>query len=155
MSKGTVVAIFIGSDKNVPLFEVDEINAVSGKGLVGDRYFNRIGTYSSQINPGRQVTLIELETIEALKRDLNIELGLGESRRNIVTHGIALNHLIGKRFLVGTILMLGTRLCEPCGYLESTTYKGVRRALEHRGGLNAQILKDGILNKGDSLIIID
>ena len=99
--------------------------------------------------------MIEIETLEALKRDLNIELGLEESRRNIVTRGFPLNHLVGKKFLVGSVLMIGTRLCEPCGYLESQTYKGIRRALEHRGGLNAQILEDGVVNTGDPLVIVD
>ena len=155
MPKGKVVAIFIAPDKSVPLIAITTVRAVSGKGLEGDRYFKQTGTYSGQIIPGREVTLIEIETLEALKRDLNIELGLGESRRNIVTRGVPLNHLVGKKFRVGTVLMIGTRLCEPCGYLESQTDKGVRRALEHRGGLNAQILEDGILNSGDYLVIID
>ena len=153
MSKAEVVAIFIAPDKSKPLVSVNEARAVAGKGLEGDRYYKGIGTYSDRNIPDRQVTLIEIETLEALERDLNIELGLGESRRNIVTRGFPLNHLVGKKFLVGSVLMIGTRLCEPCGYLESQTFIGVRRALEHRGGLNAQILEDGVINTGDLLII--
>lgn len=152
MSIGEVVAIFIAPEKSVPLVSKKEIRAVAGKGLEGDRYFKQTGTYSRKTEPGRQVTLIEMETLEALNRDLNINLGLGDSRRNIVTRGVALNHLVGKKFRVGDVTMLGTRLTEPCAYLESLTYAGVRNALEHRGGLNAQILEDGTLYVGDSLV---
>ena len=155
MPTAEVVAIFIAADKSEPLVPVNEARAIAGKGLEGDRYFKRTGTYSGLNIPGRELTLIEIETLEALKRDLNIELGLGDSRRNIVTRGFPLNHLVGKKFLVGSVLMIGTRLCEPCGYLESQTYNGIRRALEHRGGLNAQILEDGVVNTGDSLVIVD
>ena len=155
MPVAEVVAIFIAPDKSVPVVAVNTVRAVSGKGLEGDCYFKQTGTYSGLKISGRDVTLIEIETLEALERDLNIKLGLGDSRRNIVTRGAPLNHLVGKRFRVGTVLMFGTRLCEPCGYLESQTYKGIQKALKHRGGLTAQILEDGILNSGDSLVIVD
>ena len=124
---------------------------MTGKGLEGDRYFKQVGTYSNRPEPGRQVTLIEIETIEALKRDLNINLGLGDSRRNIVTRGAPLNHLVGKQFRVGSVTMRGTRLTEPCSYLESLTMKGVRSSLEHRAGLSAQILDGGTVRVGDPI----
>ena len=151
MWKGEVVAIFIAPEKSVPLVSKNAVHAVTGKGLEGDRYFKQVGTYSNRPEPGRQVTLIEIETIEALKRDLNINLGLGDSRRNIVTHGAPLNHLVGKQFRVGSVTMRGTRLTEPCAYLESLTKKGVRSSLEHRAGLSAQILDGGIFRVGDPI----
>ena len=74
-----------------------------------------------------------------------------ETRRNVVTRGIALNHLVGKRFRVGEVLLQGIRLCEPCDHLESLTRPGVRQALLHRGGLRAQILEGGVIRVGDPI----
>ena len=151
MWNGEVVAIFIAPEKSVPLVSQNEVHAVADKGLEGDRYFKQVGTYSNRPEPGRQVTLIEAEAIEALKRDLSIDLSLGESRRNIVTRGVPLNHLVGKEFRVGFVTMRGTRLTEPCAYLESLTKAGVRSGLEHRAGLSAQILDGGTIRVGDSI----
>jgi len=130
---------------------VREARAVAGKGLEGDRYFSRTGTYSSDPGPGRDVTLIELEALEALKRDYGIELGPGQSRRNIVTRGVPLNHLLGREFKVGEVTLHGIDLCEPCAHLERLTVKGVVRGLIHRGGLNAHILTGGMIRVGDAI----
>ena len=147
MWQGEVIAIYIALEKSIALVPKKEIRAVASKGLEGDRYFKQTGTYSKRHEPGRQVTLIEIETIEAIKRDLNIELDLGDSRRNIVTRGVPLNHLVGRKFYVGSVTMRGIRLTEPCNYLEGLTKDGVRDALEHRAGLNAEILNDGTLRQ--------
>ncbi|MEK6601767.1 MAG: MOSC domain-containing protein [Candidatus Binatota bacterium] len=130
---------------------VNEVRAVPGKGLEGDRYFKQVGTYSNNPGSGRDVTLIEIETLEALKRDYGIELGLGESRRNIVTRGVALNHLVGRDFKVGAVTLRGIRLCEPCSHLENLSRKGVQRGLIHRGGLRAHILTGGTIRLGDTI----
>ncbi|MBI4234038.1 MAG: MOSC domain-containing protein [Chloroflexi bacterium] len=151
MFRGSVVAIFITPEAGKPMVSVNQVRAVPGKGLDGDRYFKQAGTYSDRPEPGRQVTLVEEETLEALKRDLKTELRLGDSRRNIVTRGVPLNHLVGREFHVGRVRLRGTRLCEPCTYLESLTQAGVKGALEHRGGLRAEILADGVISVGDTV----
>ena len=133
------------------MVSVSEVRAVPGKGLEGDRYFSKVGTYSNNPGSGRDVTLIEIETLEALKRDYGIELGLGESRRNIVTRGVALNHLVGRDFKVGAVTLRGIRLCEPCSHLENLSRKGVQRGLIHRGGLRAHILTGGTIRLGDTI----
>ena len=129
----------------------NEVRAVAGKGLEGDRYFSQTGTYSNQPGSGRDVTLIEIEAIEALKRDYGIELNPGESRRNIVTRGVPLNHLVGREFKIGEVTLRGTRLCEPCSHLQKLTYQGVMRGLVHRGGLRAEIVTSGMLQVGDAI----
>jgi MOSC domain-containing protein YiiM len=128
---------------------VREVRAVAGKGLEGDRYFNHTGTYSKKLGSDREVTLIEIEAIEALKRDHRIELESGASRRNIVTRGVPLNHLVGQEFQVGEVTLRGIRLCEPCAHLERLSQKGVLRGLIHRGGLRAQILTGGTIRVGN------
>lgn len=133
------------------MVSVAEVRAVPGKGLEGDRYFRQTGTYSNYPGPGRDVTLIEIEAIEAMKRDCNIEIAPGESRRNIATHGVPLNHLVGREFEVGEVRLRGVRLCEPCSHLERLTQKAVRNGLIHRGGLRAEILSGGTIRVGDEV----
>jgi MOSC domain-containing protein YiiM len=93
--------------------------------------------------------LIEIEAIEALKREKDITLVPAASRRNLVTRGVPLNHLVGREFRVGPVRLLGTRLCEPCAYLEGLTQKGVLAGLIHRGGLRADIVAGGTIRVGD------
>jgi MOSC domain-containing protein YiiM len=131
------------------MIAVPVARAVAGRGLEGDRYFNQVGTYSDRPGPGRELTLVEFEAIEALESDLQIKLQPKDIRRNIVTKGVALNHLVGRTFKVGDVSLRGIRLCEPCSYLESLTAQGVEKALLNRGGLRAQILNDGTIRAGD------
>ena len=151
MWTGEVVSIHIAPSAAERMISVKEVRALRGKGLEGDRYFNEVGTYSDKPGPDREVTLIEIEAVEALKRDSKIELDPGECRRNIVTRGVPLNHLVGRQFRVGDVLLRGIRLCEPCSHLEGLTTNGVLAGLVHRGGLRAQILSDGIIHVGDAV----
>jgi len=151
MWQGTVVSIHIAAAAERPMVSVSEVRAVPGKGLEGDRYFSHIGTYSNEPGLGRDVTLIEIEAIEALKRDYGIELSPGDSRRNIVTRGVQLNHLVGREFKVGAVTLGGIRLCEPCSHLEKLSRKGVQRGLIHRGGLRTHVLSGGMIRVGDNI----
>lgn len=149
MWRGTVISIHIAATGQAAMTSVNEARAVSGKGLEGDRYFNHIGTFSNQPGDGREITLIEVEAIEALKRDYQIELDPGLARRNIVTRGVPLNHLLGQEFKVGEVALRGVRLCDPCLHLEKLSHEGMQRGLIHRGGLRADILSDGVIRAGD------
>ena len=133
---------------------LDSVHAVPGRGLEGDRYFSKTGTYSRRDGPDREITFIEVEAIEALGREYGIAVEAKETRRNVATRGIALNHLVGARFRVGEILVQGLRLCEPCSYLEDTSGRPIRAGLVHRGGLRAQILVEGWLRVGDQIVPI-
>ena len=149
---GHVAFIQIAPTATEKLFSVREVQAVVGKGLEGDRYFKKIGTFSNIPGGGRQVTLIELESVEALKRDLKIDLKPTQTRRNIVTRDVPLNHLVNHKFRLGReVVFQGVRLCEPCDLLESLTVKGVKEALLHRAGLRADIINGGIIRVGDSI----
>ncbi len=147
---GTVVAIHLAAAGAAPVEEVLEARAVAGKGLEGDRYSSGNGTYSKpKHDPGAEATLIESEALEALRRDYGVELPPGASRRNITTRGVALNHLVGREFQIGAVRLRGIRLCEPCAHMQKLTRPGVMRGLAHRGGLNAEILTDGVIRVGD------
>ena len=151
MWEGRLLSIHLARAAAAPLLAVQEARAVPGQGLEGDRYALKTGTYSKSTKPGREVTLIEIEAIEALKRDLGIDLAPGDSRRNLVTCGVPLNHLMNKDFRVGEVLLRGVRLCEPCGHLEKLTQPGIEQALLHRGGLRVQVLSGGVLRVGDAV----
>lgn len=151
MWQGSVEAIHIAREAARPLEAVPEVRAVPGRGLEGDRYFHRAGTYSNHPGSGREVTLIEVEAIEAVARESGIVLAPGASRRNITTRGVPLNQLVGRRFRVGDVLLEGTRLCEPCTHLEGLTQNGILAALVHRGGLRTQILTGGTIRVGDPI----
>ena len=142
MSRGKVEAIYIGPERKGPMRLAATVQAVAGKGLVGDRYWQK-GALDTEI------TLIEGEAIDAAARDEDVTISAAETRRNIVTRGVALNHLVGQEFRIGTVRLRGIRVCEPCGHLEALTRAGVRLALLHRGGLRAQILDGGDLHVGD------
>ncbi len=148
---GRVVAIQITSRAGEEMVAVDEVRAVAGKGLQGDRYLNQTGKFSDRPGPARQLTLIELESLEALQRENATTLSPLESRRNIVTRGVPLNHLVDRRFRLGEVVARGIRLCEPCEYLEEITQKKVISGLIHRGGLRAEILEGGTVRIGDSI----
>jgi MOSC domain-containing protein YiiM len=149
--QGEVVSIHIAPEEGAPTVAVDEIKAVVGKGLEGDRYHKLAGTFSRKEGPQREVTLIEMEALEAMAQDYDIRFELGDSRRNIVTRGVPLNHLLDKEFSVGEAVFRGIKLCDPCGYLERMTQPGVRKGLANRGGLNAQIVADGVIRPGDAV----
>ena len=151
MYSPTVVSIYIAPAAEERPASLTEAHAVPGKGLEGDRYFKQVGTYSDRPGPDREVTLIEIEAIEALARDYQVEIDPGDSRRNIVTRGVALNHLVGRDFRVGEVTLRGIRLCEPCSHLAKLTSQRVFAGLIHRGGLRAQILTEGIIRPGDTI----
>ena len=151
MFEGRLEAIYIGPLKRAALQVVSEVEAVAGLGLVGDRYYHQQGTFSKPGSVDREVTLIEIEAIEALQRESELSLQAGQARRNLVTRGVPLNHLVGQEFKVGDVVLRGIRLCEPCGHLESLTIKGIKDGLCHRGGLRAQIVRGGTIHAGDAI----
>jgi MOSC domain-containing protein YiiM len=151
MFQGELLGIYLAERKCAPLQSVDEAEAVPGRGLMGDRYYLGEGTYSAKKGPDREVTLIEIEALQALRRESDLTLDAAESRRNLLTHGVPLNHLVGQEFTVGAVRLRGLRLCEPCGHLERLTRAGVNEALCHRGGLRAQVVEGGMLHTGDSI----
>jgi len=147
MFEGTVVSINIAYEAAAPMQSVDEVRAIPGHGLEGDRYFNHRGTFA-KARPDRELTLIEAEAIEAMKSELDVDYGLSDSRRNVVTRGVPLNHLVGKEFWIGEVKARGIRLCEPCKHLQQLSHEKVLPGLVHRGGLRSQILNAGTLRVG-------
>jgi hypothetical protein len=144
---GRVEALALAGEAEAPMVRVERGTVQAGRGLAGDRYARARGTFSNVHARGHDLTLIEAEALE----DLTLSGGLApeEARRNIVTRGIDLNALVGKRFVVGDVECYGQRLCEPCAHLQRLTRPGILRGLVHRGGLRADALSDGDIRVGD------
>ena len=146
MFEGTVVSINITPIAEGPMRSVDEVRAFPGRGLEGDRYFDH-----PEADPRRELTLVEVEAIEAFRADCKIDFRLDGTRRNVVTRGVPLNHLVGKEFWIGEVKARGLQLCEPCATLQRLSHPKVLPGLVHRGGLRAQILSEGTIRVGEAI----
>jgi MOSC domain-containing protein YiiM len=151
--RGRVEAVAIADRAEAPMQQITTARAIPGRGLDGDRYANRNGTFTprSGRGVGFDLTLIEAEVLDELTLTDGRRLGYAEARRNIVTRGIDLNALVGQRFRVGDVECIGRRLCEPCAHLERLTHKGVLRKLIHRGGLRADSVTAGNITVGAAI----
>ena len=132
-TSGRVEAIAVAPAAEAPMTLVEQATAVAGRGLEGDRYVGGEGTFSNPYSRGHDLTLIEAEVVD--------DLGVAPEipRRNVVTRGIDLNALVGRR------------LCEPCAHLQRLTHPEILRDLVHRGGLRADIVDDGTIRTGDEV----
>jgi MOSC domain-containing protein YiiM len=154
-SGGRILALYTASGPGSPMQLRDEVRAVPGRGLEGDRYFTDSGRFSQRRLPGREITeltLIESEVIQYLRLEWGLDVDPADSRRNVVTRGVALNELVGCEFDVGRVRLRAASLCEPCvSLVKSPDHRHLLRALAHKGGLRAQILTEGTIALGDAL----
>jgi MOSC domain-containing protein YiiM len=150
---GTVTAIFICPTGAAAMTAVGEATLVLDEGIAGDRYALGTGTFSKMgvHKPDAEITLIEAEEIERFNASEDLALALGAPRRNIVTRGIRLNDLVGRRFSVGATLLEGLRLCEPCAHLAELVHPQIVAGLVHRAGLRARIVAGGKIKAGDAV----
>lgn len=147
---GIVAAIHLVPETGGDPEPVESVRAVAGRGLEGDRYYRGEGIYNEHddLEPS-DVTLIEAEALAAASEDYGVDLDAGAHRRNVVTRGVALDHLVGERFRVGAVVLEGLGRCEPCGYMASLADEpDAAEALKHRGGLDARIVESGELHVG-------
>jgi MOSC domain-containing protein YiiM len=147
---GQVEAIFVAAESGDLPTPVERVRALAGRGLEGNRYFWEDGDAPS----GQGFTLIAAEAMAAVANESDVSIEPAATRRNVLTRGIDVNDLVGKRFRIGDVECEGVELCEPCAHLESMTQPGVIKAFVHRGGLNADILSDGEIAVGDPVVAI-
>jgi MOSC domain-containing protein YiiM len=140
MFSGRLVAICIAPVSGAPMQSVESVELLANGGPAGDRYEKQ-----------STVTLIEQEALAAAGSDYQLEFSHVECRRNLLTSGVPLNHLVGKQFKVGQAILEGIELCEPCSHLERLTGKKVIKALLHRGGLRARVVCGGKIHPGDEI----
>lgn len=151
--EGTLLHIHIAEAARQDMQELAEATLLPGVGIEGDRYATGTGQYS-RMPDIREVTLIEIETLEALARDHDIDLPVHEHRRNLTVRNVPLNHLVGHRFKVGDTVLEGGRLNVPCKYLERVVSKSVYEPLLNRSGLNCRIIEGGVIRPGDMISLL-
>ena len=147
---GRLLGIYIAARAEEMPRSLEKVQALAGRGLEGDRYAAKTGTFSDRPKR-RDVTLIEAEELDAYERRSGKKLSAAESRRNLLTQGVRLNDLVGREFQVGAARMRGLRLSEPCTHLVRLTHPETLPGLVHRAGLVAEILNDGELRVGDAV----
>ena len=144
-----VFKLGITANNNQPIKEVNSIEVLANKGIVGDRHFHDYN------DPYNQLSLIESEHID----EYNVRFGLNipyiDFRRNVITKGIKLNDLIGKKLKVGNVELEGIELCRPCRHLtEMLNQKNILKEFMRKGGLRCQILNSSNINIGDEILVI-
>ncbi len=120
---GVVEGIYIAERSGQPMRTVSEVVGETGRGLLGDRHCRpdpqtkldpSCGPSAPPHHEVQDLSLVESEVLDALLAEHGIELRGDETRRNIITRGVRLNDLVGRRFTLGGMLCEGVELCEPC-----------------------------------------
>lgn len=153
---GTVISINIADREGDPVRSVGEADLVAGRGIVGDRYYHKEG-----LRPHQELTLVEAEQIERFGAEAGLKIDPAQTRRNIVTRGIALNDLVGRKFSIGPARLEGIELCEPCRFVAgqllaklpegAATEPRIVTGLTRRAGLRARIVAGGTIRVGDAV----
>ena len=144
-----VYKIGITINNNQPINEVNSINVLANQGIVGDRHFNEFN------DPYNQLSLIESENIDYYNIKYGLNISYIDFRRNIVTKGIQLNDLVGKKILVGDVELEGIDLCRPCKHLsEKLGQENIIKEFLRRGGLRCKILTSSCIRVGDKISIL-
>ena len=144
---GNVLHIFVAPSRGAPMEPRDTVTAIADTGLVGDRY----AISANRRGADYQLTLVEIENIEAFARSVSRPFKPDKPRRNVVTQGVALNDLCGKQFRVGEVVLEGIELCEPCSLFAQRAGREVLRHFLHRGGLRTRIVEGGEIRVGDAV----
>jgi len=150
--QGRVESIYITPNPSGAMISVPQVRAFADRGLEGDRFLRE--SWNALKRPDKAVSLLEAEVLELAAKELGVDDISERTRRNIVTRGVPLVELLHQEFTVGSVLMRGIRLFEPCGHMEKLAgLPGIFKALEHRSGLKAAILSDGVIRTGDAVVL--
>ena len=147
MSK--IIKIGIAELNNKEIVEVNEIDLVAGKGVIGDRHFKDYN------DPYNHLSIIESENIDEYNKRYDLNIPYLNFRRNIITRGIRLNDLIDKKILIGNVQLDVIDLCRPCRHLSDKLGKdNIIKEFLRKGGIRCGILNNGKISIGDQIKII-
>ena len=145
-----VFKLVISIKNNQPINEINSIEVIANQGVIGDRHFKEFN------DPYNQLSLIESENIDYYNIKFDLNIPYVDFRRNVVTKGIQLNDLVGKRLLVGNVELEGIDLCRPCRHLtEVLGHDNILKEFLRRGGLRCQVLSSSTINIGDKIKVLD
>ena len=152
--QGSVAQIFVAPSSAGEMVSLPDVRAFADRGLEGDRFFR--DSWKAVNRSDKAVSLIENEVLQLAAAELGVESIAAKTRRNIVTRGVPLIEMLDREFTIGGVLMRGIRLFEPCGHLVKVSkLPGIFKALDHRSGLKAAILSDGVIRVGASVALRD
>ena len=145
-----IIKIGLTKNHNQEIIEVTQIDLVAGKGIIGDRHFKDYN------DPFNQLSIIESENIDEYNVKNKLNIPHLDFRRNIVTKGIQLNNLVGKKILVGNVKLEVIDLCRPCKHLsEVLGQDNIIKEFLRRGGLRCQILSSSSIKVGNKIKVLD
>jgi MOSC domain-containing protein YiiM len=143
---GKIEAINISNISEENTFYVNQAYLEEGKGIVNDRY------YENFKKKKEQVTLINLEEINAFNNQVNQNIEPKDFRRNIIVSGIDLNKLIDKQIKINQVILKIHEICQPCKYLQDRLrLPSLVKLLVNKSGVRAEIIKSGNLSVGDTI----
>jgi hypothetical protein len=153
--RGTVEGLAVAPAAAAPMQLVEVVRARAGHGLDGDRYAAGAGTFSPRAGrrPGYDLTVMAAEVLDELAA-AGQAVDFAATRRNVLTRGVDVNALVGRRFRIGDVLCEGRRLCEPCVHLDRLSGPGLLRPLIHRGGVRVDVLTDGEIRLGAGVVSV-
>ena len=145
-----VFKLGITDSNNKKIKEVEKIEVLANKGIVGDRHFDEFN------DPYCQLSLIESENIDYYNLKYGLNIAYVDFRRNIITKNVQLNSLVGKKIQIGNVQVEGIDLCRPCKHLsEMLDQDTILKEFLRRGGLRCQILSSSNISVGDKIKILD
>ncbi len=150
---GRVEEIYVTSEGSAGMKRVAEIRAIEGCGLEGDRYCEGTG-YWTPFGDVCEVTLIEGENLDEIRSQTGLHVHNGEHRRNMITRGVRLEDLRGRRFRVGEAVLEYDRPRPPCKHVQDLTEPGMTKALGRRGGICARVVEGGTIRASDAIEVL-
>lgn len=135
-----VSALHVAPERGAPMRAAEWVEAVAGRGLVGDRYF---GTRH------RHVTVQSRTELDAAAAALGAPVRSGDTRRAVTVDSGVVPTTPGARITVGAVELEVVRKAAPCRVLETAVGPGARRALHGRGGAVCRVLTSGAIAIGD------
>jgi MOSC domain-containing protein YiiM len=148
-----IEAIYIAHEQGTPVERLEEVEALKGCGLDGDRYCSGTGHWS-RFGRDCEVTFVEAEDLDRIQAETGLRVDNGEHRRNVVTRGVSLSDLRRVRFRVGEVIFGYGKPCSVCRRIERLTERGMTKALKGRGGMCAKVLEGGRIRSGDAIVVV-
>ncbi|CAA6809838.1 MAG: FIG060329: MOSC domain protein [uncultured Thiotrichaceae bacterium] len=145
--RGRVDWIGLRPERRATMNVVNEVEAVTNSGLLGDRYAGTSGK--------RQVTLVQTEHLPVIASLLGRGTVKPELlRRNICVSSLNLLALKDKTFQIGDAVLEYTGLCHPCSFMETTFGEGGYNAVRGHGGITARVIRSGKIRLRDEVFVM-
>ena len=151
-----LIHIIIGKKAKEELHYVNNVYAIESRGLEGDRYFFKDGTFNKpQLNQNvREISIFAFESLKECNDRLNSNLDFKDFRRNLIIKNFDVEKLKDKEFTIGNAKFKIIRTAPPCRYLSKLLDVDIMKGLKYIGGYRATVIKSGTIEVGNKIIPI-